>query len=142
MFNNGREHVEVLFVLEGVRSLILVYVNLLAWQDCGGFFLSCDDFKVSSDGTFAADCLNTPGNVVHTTIDLDDYIANYQGNFGYGQGFAYSCQDLGTGGAGDPLSEVWLQGNCWDSQGNLVATRMDLTYRLANSNGTLCWTVC
>lgn len=116
------------------KSLLSVLTVLV--RQCGGFYLSCINFKVSQDGIAAADCINSGGNYSHSTINLDSYIANYHGVLGEGQGFSETCQDISWDGYGDPTDQIFLLANCWDSiQGTRDSTRFDLTYRLANTDG-------
>ncbi|MDZ8227937.1 CVNH domain-containing protein [Nostoc sp. ChiVER01] len=101
----------------------------------GGFSQTCSFiFGFPADGRYQmrADCVDKRGNRKKTSIDISDYIANYNGNLAWASlgKFNASCEQIEING-----NE--LKAKCKDATGALKDTSINLDEKISNQDGVL-----
>lgn len=102
-----------------------------------GFASSCHSFYVinanDAKGVFFATCTNGAGQNVQTSIDLNNYLGNSNGQLVTpGTGFKNTCDSLSIYGTD-------LNAFCFVDPQNKTMTSFDLNTHLTNNNGSLVW---
>jgi hypothetical protein len=119
--------------------VFFIAVRQGAEAGCGGFQASCQDLSIGGDGVLSAQCKADGGNLLGTSINLDNYVGNSDGvlvpNNG---GFSRSCQSIGLADQGD----IYLTASCKQDNGALISTSLDISTYVENNNGGLNWNPC
>lgn len=130
-----------------VSTALLISGTLLLANSAiaGGFSESCENLKLHfpvGGGTFlGADCKDEVGNLNYSTINLNDYIANMNGNLVWLENgnFSATCDHPELAGVGvRSTNSATLVVMCRTS-GSIPfqPNRFDLNERITNSNGNL-----
>jgi hypothetical protein len=99
------------------------------------FSSSCHAIVLTRSAQLSARCLNEHGQYVSSTLDLDYYLTNRNGEFccktGFGAGFVTSAQNIVL------RDGAVLCASLLNDHGSLVPAIFNLNFCVANINGQL-----
>jgi hypothetical protein len=108
---------------------------------CGGFAVSCSGIQVSAQGFLTCICGDGQGGFDRSSLDLNSFISNSNGNLVDGADFAASCNnirwyELGTDNQG-------VAAECVKEDGSVGSTTLyNVERRVSNNNGILAFNSC
>jgi hypothetical protein len=89
------------------------------------------DIQISPKGILTASCIKFDGNYVNSSINLNNYISNEDGQLTWGgTGFIHNSNDI-------RIEENTLKAMCQKSDGGWVESSLNLDYFIGNDNGIL-----
>ncbi len=95
------------------------------------FSATSTNIEISPEGILSADCKTNLGHFKNSTIDLNGYIGNIDGNFKWGsEKFTLTASEFS-------LSDAILNGKLKKKDGTLNDSSIDLDQRIKNDNGEL-----
>ncbi|KAH9545882.1 hypothetical protein CY35_12G069800 [Sphagnum magellanicum] len=110
-----------------------------AEASCGGFTASCQAPFSVTGSVVSANCANDAGVFASSSLDLNPFISNDNGNLVEGSDYIATCTPEGFGLVGSPF---FIFANCAQEDGNVVRTSYDINNNLSNDNGVLAWNSC
>ncbi len=85
-----------------------------------------------------ANCANDAGDFASSSLDLNPFLSNDDGNLVDGSDYIATCTAEGFGLFGSPF---YIYANCAQENGNVVRTSSDIN-NVSNDNGVLAWHSC
>jgi hypothetical protein len=82
---------------------------------------------------------STAGVFASSSLDLNPFISNDNGNLVEGSDYIATCTPEGFGLVGSPF---FIFANCAQEDGNVVRTSYDINNNVSNDNGVLAWNSC
>lgn len=99
------------------------------------FHLTGQDIRIEDDHILVALLQNEDGDYVESSIDLNQFVGNDNGNFHWdGENFSETAQYVHFAIEGDEDVPV-LRGNLQDVDGNWESRDLNLAERVVNDNG-------
>ncbi|CAM6038946.1 unnamed protein product [Sphagnum compactum] len=109
-----------------------------AEASCGGFTASCGEPSVTGS-ILSADCANDAGDYAFSSLDLNSFLSNDNGNLVEGNDYIATCTPDGSALIGSPF---FIYANCAQVDGNVVSASYDVNNNVSNDNGVLAWHSC
>ncbi len=95
------------------------------------FSLTSKNIEISAEGVLSAECKNVTGQYLYSTLDLNPYIGNIDGNFQWGSDkFALTSSNLSVSGS-------ILSGKLKKNNGNTNDSTINLDDHIKNDEGHL-----
>ncbi|KAH8934875.1 hypothetical protein BDL97_17G002900 [Sphagnum fallax] len=110
-----------------------------AEASCGGFTASCQGPFSVTGSILSADCKNDAGNFAFSSLDLNSFLSNDNGNLVEGNDYIATCTPEGFALIGSPF---FVYANCAQENGNVVSASYDINNNVSNDNGVLSWHSC
>ncbi|KAH9544696.1 hypothetical protein CY35_12G008900 [Sphagnum magellanicum] len=128
-------------------ALLVVAAGLLcmsallngAEASCGGFTYTCQVFSVTGS-VVSANCAKVDGVYAESSLDLNPFLGNDNGNLVQRSDYIATCTPEGFGLVGD--SSFFIFANCAQEDGKFVSTFLDINNNVSNDNGVLTWNSC
>ncbi|KAH9556521.1 hypothetical protein CY35_07G033200 [Sphagnum magellanicum] len=110
-----------------------------AEASCGGFTASCQEPFSVSGSVVSANCKNDAGVLAESSLDLDPFLGNDNGNLVEGSDYIATCTPEGFAQSG---SSFFIYAHCAQEGGNPVSASYDINNNVSNDNGVLAWHSC
>ncbi|CAK9208468.1 unnamed protein product [Sphagnum troendelagicum] len=110
-----------------------------AEASCGGFTASCQGPFSVTGSILSADCANDAGNFAFSSLDLNSFLSNDNGNLVEGNDYIATCTPEGFAPIG---SSFFVYANCAQEDGTVVSASYDINNNVSNDNGVLSWHSC
>ncbi len=108
-------------------------------HQCGGFTASCQEPFSVTGSVVSANCANDAGDFASSSLDLNPFLSNDNGNLVEGSDYIATCTPEGFGLFGSPF---YIYADCAQENGNVVRTSYDINNNVSNDNGVLAWHSC